>query len=96
MSAYDRRTGVKQLRVRGLKAVRCAAVLKAAGLNILRAAAVAVALSGNPLKPGSGPDYAGNGFIGVFKERFMRFWVACTDFFVTRTACYVLCTQRAV
>lgn len=96
MSAYDRRTGVKQLRVRGLKAVRFAAVLKATGLNILRAAAVAVALSGNPLKPGSGPDYAGNGFIGVFKERFMRFWVACTDFFVTRTACYVLCTQRAV
>lgn len=39
MSEYDRRTGVKKLRVRGLKAVTFAAVLKAAGLNIRRAAA---------------------------------------------------------
>ena len=40
MSAYDRRTGVKNLRVRGLEAVRFCAVLKAAGLNLIRAAAV--------------------------------------------------------
>jgi len=40
MSEYDRRTGVKHLRVRGLKAVRFCAILKATGLNILRAAAV--------------------------------------------------------
>jgi len=40
MSEFDRRTGVKQLRVRGFRAVRFAATLKAAGLNILRAAAV--------------------------------------------------------
>jgi hypothetical protein len=33
MSAYNRRTGVKQLRVRGLKAVTFAAVLKALGLT---------------------------------------------------------------
>jgi hypothetical protein len=39
MSEYDRRTGVKHLRVRGLKAVSFAATIKAAGLNILRAAA---------------------------------------------------------
>jgi hypothetical protein len=39
MSEYDRRTGVKKLRVRGLEAVTLAAVLKAAGLNIRRAAA---------------------------------------------------------
>ncbi len=37
MSEFDRRTGVKHLRVRGMKAVRFAAVMKAAGLNILRA-----------------------------------------------------------
>jgi hypothetical protein len=86
MSAYDRRTGVKQLRVRGMKAVRFAAVLKAAGLNILRAAAVAIALSGNPLQPGPGPDYAGNGLMGVFKERYIRWWAACANFFVARTA----------
>ena len=34
MSEYDRRTGVKHLRVRGLKAVRFCATLKALGVNI--------------------------------------------------------------
>jgi len=43
MSEYDRRTGVKRLRVRGLKAVRFCATLKALGLNIFRAAAVRAA-----------------------------------------------------
>jgi hypothetical protein len=37
MSEFDRRTGIKHLRVRGLKAVRCSVFLKAVGLNILRA-----------------------------------------------------------
>jgi len=40
MSEYDRRTGVKRLRVRGLKAVRFCATLKAVGVNLFRAAAV--------------------------------------------------------
>jgi len=40
MSEYDRRTGVKRLRVRGFKAVKFCAVLKATGVNILRATAV--------------------------------------------------------
>jgi hypothetical protein len=40
MSALDRRTGLKHLRVRGLKAVRFCAVLKAAAINIIRATAV--------------------------------------------------------
>jgi hypothetical protein len=39
MSQLDRRTGLKHLRVRGLKAVRFAATLKATAINILRAAA---------------------------------------------------------
>ena len=39
MSEYDRRTGVKHLRVRGLKAVKFCATLKALGVNIFRAAA---------------------------------------------------------
>jgi hypothetical protein len=42
MSEYDRRTGVKHLRVRGLKAVRFCATLKALGVNIFRAAAIKV------------------------------------------------------
>lgn len=39
MSQYDRLTGVKRLRVRGFKAVRFAAVLKAVGVNLARAVA---------------------------------------------------------
>jgi len=40
MSEFDRRTGVKKLRVRGMPAVRFSARMKATGLNILRAGAV--------------------------------------------------------
>jgi len=40
MSEYDRLTGIKHLRVRGLKKVRCCAILKAIGINIFRAARV--------------------------------------------------------
>jgi hypothetical protein len=40
MSEFDRRTGVKKLRVRGMPAVRFCARMKATGLNILRAGAV--------------------------------------------------------
>jgi hypothetical protein len=40
ISAYDARTGVKQLRVRGLEAVRFCATLKATGVNIFRATVV--------------------------------------------------------
>ncbi len=43
MSEYDRRTGVKRLRVRGLKAVGYCAVLKALAVNIFRAAAFRIA-----------------------------------------------------
>ena len=43
MSEYDRRTGVKQLRVRCLKAVRFCATLNALGVNISRTAAIRAA-----------------------------------------------------
>ena len=43
MSQYDRRTGVKHLRVRGLKAVKYCAKLKALAVNIFRAAAIRAA-----------------------------------------------------
>ena len=44
MSEYDRRTGVKRLKYRGLQAVRFAATLKAAGINLFRATIVQKAL----------------------------------------------------
>ncbi len=43
MSEYDRRTGVKHLRVRRLKAVKFCATLKALGINIFRSAALRAA-----------------------------------------------------
>ncbi len=43
MSEYNKRTGVKHLRVRGLKAVRYCATLKALGVNIFRASVARVA-----------------------------------------------------
>lgn len=72
MSAYDRRTGVKQLRVRGLKAVRFCAVLKAVAINILRATAVTLALMKHN-QPDPGPNPAQNGLMDIFKERFLIF-----------------------
>jgi hypothetical protein len=39
MSQFDRRTGVKHLRVRGLQAVHLCAFLKATGINMFRTAA---------------------------------------------------------
>ncbi|MFZ6019776.1 MAG: transposase [Chloroflexota bacterium] len=46
MSEFDRRTGVKHLRVRRLKAVRYCVTLKAAALNIFRAALARAAQMG--------------------------------------------------
>ena len=37
MSEFDRRTGLKRLRYRGMKAIRFAATMKAVGINIFRA-----------------------------------------------------------
>ena len=76
MSEFDRRTGVKHLRVRGLKAVRYCAILKALGLNILRAAAVMAAiLAGTPAENCS-KSYCRDR-INLFKE---RFWAALAIF----------------
>lgn len=70
MSQLDRRTGCKHLRVRGLKAVRFAATLKAIAINILRAAACK-----NRQKMAQGPDNVP--FVGIielfriFKDRYV-------------------------
>jgi len=69
MSLYDRLTGVKALRVRGLKAVRFSAILKAIGVNIHRAAALRMAEMANPTAPEGASSVIGH-IIFVFKERF--------------------------
>jgi hypothetical protein len=72
MSQYDRKTGVKRLRVRGLKAVRYCATLKAASINIFRAAAAKAArnrANGDNLQGFFSPDR----IIMIVKELFCFF-----------------------
>ena len=87
MSEYNRRTGVKQLRVRGLPAVRFCAVLKAVAINILRATAVTLALmKHNQPDPGPYPDQ--NGFMDIFKERWISFLGKAAAFLRSRPNFY--------
>jgi len=73
MSEYDRKTGVKHLRVRGLKAVRFCATLKAVAVNIFRATAVRRAL--NTAKTAHGRVLPALMYaIYVVKERFVKAW----------------------
>ena len=71
MSEYDRKTGVKHLRVRGFKAVRFCATLKAVGVNIFRAAAVRKAVN-NGKEAHGGVLPALTHAIYVVKERFLK------------------------
>jgi hypothetical protein len=71
MSQLDRRTGIKHLRVRGMKAVRFAATMKATALNIIRAAAYKKRQ--NKEKSPSPPSFGGLiGLILVIKVRFFK------------------------
>jgi len=90
MSAYNRRTGVKQLRVRGLKAVRFCAVLKAVAVNIIRATVVKRAQTRHN-EPGPTINPAQNDLMHVFKERFITCWGKAVAFFMTRPT--ILCFQ---
>ncbi|WP_339134482.1 MAG: transposase [Candidatus Electrothrix sp. GW3-4] len=72
MSQLDRRTGIKHLRVRGMKAVRFAATMKATALNIIRAAAYKKRR--NKGKNPSSPSFGGLiGLILIVKEHFHNF-----------------------
>jgi hypothetical protein len=73
MSEYDRKTGVKHLRVRGFKAVRFCATLKAVGVNILRATAVRKAVNKGKAAHGVGSPALMQA-IYVVKERFLNVW----------------------
>ena len=71
MSDLDRITGIKHLRVRGMRQVGLAAVLKATGLNVLRAMTFKNRLRREEKrKEGSNPSP--NSLIGVVKEQILR------------------------
>jgi len=69
MPDLDRITSIKNLRVRGMHQVRLAAVLKAAGLNILRATAFRNRLRCPKTEKG-GRTCPQKGLVGVVKEQY--------------------------
>ena len=81
MSQYDRLTGAKRLRVRGFKAVRFAAVMKAIAVNLARA----VAAQRARLRPDGGdpgPIGTRSSLFSIFKELirgFTRMILSFTD-----------------
>jgi hypothetical protein len=80
MSEYDRRTGVKHLRVRGLKAVRFCATLKAVAVNIFRATAVRRVVNNGDAAHGrrlSGQMHS----VFVVKEHFLMAWSQLRNIF---------------
>ena len=73
MSQLDRKTGLKHLRVRGLRAISFCATLKAAGLNILRAAAFRNSQGNeNLLLQQRNPGLFG--LFSIFKEQVSALW----------------------
>jgi hypothetical protein len=81
VSEYDRRTGVKHLRVRGLKAVRFCATLKAIGVNIFRATAVRKAINDEKAAHERGLSCQMRA-IYVIKEHLQMAWSQLRKFFV--------------
>lgn len=71
MSDLDRITGIKHLRVRGMRQVRLAAVLKATGLNVLRAVAFKNRLKRYETRK-TRSNRSSNSFIGVVKKHILR------------------------
>ena len=84
MSEYDRKTGVKHLRVRRSKAVRYCVFLKALAVNILRAAAVRKARA-RQNQAAKGLFLAFFILILNFKELFQRFFGKPEKIFVKMT-----------
>jgi hypothetical protein len=80
VSELDRRTGVKRLRVRGFKAVRFSATLKAIGVNLFRAAAVRRAANHDNAEHNKAKS-ALNHAIFFVKEHFERIFSALRNYF---------------
>ena len=84
MSQYDRLTGVKRLRVRGLKAVRFCATLKAVGVNLFRATAVRRARN-RATDTGPASKSRFSRFVSRVKEQMTAMNNAINQFFIPDT-----------
>jgi len=83
MSAFDRVTGVKHLRIRGFPAVRFCVTLKAIGVNLMRATMVR-----NALKRGEEPPQRSDSMLDrsilIVKERMAALWRRLGNFFTPK------------
>jgi hypothetical protein len=86
MSEYATVTGVKRLRVRGMAAVRYCAVLKAAGLNLLRAARVQRARIKARVQAAAALSQRLRRHFLFFKERSASRITKCVGFFLPAQA----------
>ena len=86
ISELDRRTGVKRLRVRGFKAVRFSATLKAIGINLFRAAAVRKT-ENHDRAANSKLKSKLNHAIFVVKEQFIRIFNPVKNYFELQSSC---------
>jgi hypothetical protein len=77
-SALDRRTEVKRLRVRGMKAVRFCVTLKALGLNIFRAAAVRTREDGGKAAATSGVAKLITGMVSLIRKTILQGYYVAT------------------
>jgi len=88
MSEYDRKTGVKHLRVRGLKSVRFCATLKAIGVNIFRATAVRKSMSDDKIGR-EGGLYGQMHVLSVIKEQILTAMSHLKNIFIPFARYYV-------
>jgi hypothetical protein len=79
MSEYDKKTGVKQLRVRGFGAVQFCVLLKAIGINLFRATAVRKAMKTFPGFPNNAKLVL-DGFVLALKELFAAIFLLLEQF----------------
>jgi len=91
MSEYDRRTGVKRLRFRGIDAVRFCAILKAVGINLFRATAIRGRV--NPCKTANQAAMPSlNQIYSIFKELFGLLGATCKINFSFRSMIMSICS----
>lgn len=93
MSEYDRRTSVKHLRFRGFETVRFCATLKAIGINLFRATAVALYRGVNPGNTANkGPLSTLYQAFFIFKEHLKLFGAMCKKNLVNQFMFMSICS----
>ena len=94
MSEYDKKTGVKRLRVRGFGSVRLCVLLKAIGINLFRATAVRKAINALQGTPWNGKSVL-DCIILVFTELPGKIWERLEQIFSSPVRYHVYKLKKA-